>query len=212
MAVESAVLNVNPTPIGVYKNKNQRRDRDLIVSSLERLSPSFERDGISRYEDEGCFLSTEAKVSVLRDWIEACAEDFARNVLKLEFEGKLNVSNSWLNKSSAQGTQGCHMHANAVLSGTYYVKRKKCHSPIVFFRGEQLAWPTRPSFHLEASEQGPYNSHTAVEPNEGDLLLWSSEVLHGYPPSGADGRISLSMNFLPERLPHLYGFQISKRR
>ena len=212
MSLEATVLSVNPTPIGVYKNKNSRRDKDLVVSTMAGLKPSFVGDGIKRYEDEGCFLSNTEKLSALEGWISSCAEDFAKNILQLKYEGNMFMTSSWLNEAEGHGAQACHMHANAVISGTYYVKRKKCHSPIVFFRHEQMSWPTQPSLHLQPGGEGAFTSHTAVEPGEGELLLWSSQVLHGYPPSGAGGRVSLSMNFMPEGLTHLYGFRISKKR
>ena len=59
-----------------------------------------------------------------------------------------------------------------------------------------------------------YNSTGAILPNaEGDLLLWQSNLLHGYENSHGDNRVSISFNVLPEVLDcrGTYSFKVVKK-
>ena len=202
------VLAINPTPVGVYRDPEHRRHREAALALTRELPTSFDDQGVKRFGDEGCILSQQASLVELKSWIEEAAQHFAAQVLRYRVDSGMVLTGSWLNQTAESGTQSAHMHVNALISGTYYVKRKSCHSPLVFFRPEFMGWPTRPSIHAEYSGQTSFNGHGAVQPQEGDLLLWSSEVLHGYPASGANGRVSLSMNFMPREISHLYGYKV----
>ena len=206
------VLGVNPTPVGVYSNPSHSKDKEVLLKVMRSRKPSYQEAGVKRYGDDSCLIAEEAKLSDFGNWLAVSAKHFATQVLGHEINTDLMVTSSWLNETEVRGEQSPHMHINALVSGTYYVKRKNCHSPILFFRPELMAWPTKPTISLNMAKQTSFNSPAAINPKEGDLLLWSSEVLHGYPPSSAAGRVSFSMNFMPEEISHIYGFKVQSKQ
>jgi len=66
---------------------------------------------------------------------------------------------------------------------------------------------------VEPDISTPYvDPYRSAQVAQGDLLIWPSELMHGYiqPPVDVP-RITMSMNFLPEVVKsNLYGFKISK--
>ena len=47
-------------------------------------------------------------------------------------------------------------------------------------------------------------------PEEGELMLWQSNLTHGYSDNQKDGRISISMNFMPSLIvDDKYSYRVS---
>ena len=53
------------------------------------------------------------------------------------------------------------------------------------------------SLLADMNKLGKYNCDLIMLPNEGELMLWPSNLTHGYADNKKDGRISISMNFMP---------------
>ncbi len=71
----------------------------------------------------------------------------------------------------------------------------------------------RSTIDIEPDVQTAYTTpYQGVFVEQGDLLIWPSEMLHGYiQPPVEIPRVTMSMNFLPETVSSkLYGFKISK--
>jgi len=87
------------------------------------------------------------------------------------------------------------------------------HSGLNFYNPRGSASLRRATIDIEPDFQTNYTSpYVPLMVEQGDLLIWPSEVMHGYVQPSVDvPRITMSMNFLPEIVnSKLYGFKISK--
>ncbi len=133
-----------------------------------------------------------------REWLEEQCSEFVRS-LGYVLQEKMVVTDSWLNICNEGGNQYPHFHTNSYISGTYYLNFKNGHAPLMFRHSDNSTHSPCPAITLEqdTSNPGKYNSDVMVYPNEGELLLWQSNLSHGYQRNELDYRISISMNFMP---------------
>jgi uncharacterized protein (TIGR02466 family) len=109
--------------------------------------------------------------------------------------GKPICDSLWVNVLPEGGHHTGHIHRNAVISGTYYVKVPKGAGPIVYEDPRlamMMAAPPR-----KASAPRELKSHVSEAPQAGTLLLWESWLRHEVPVNRAEGeRISVSFNYV----------------
>jgi hypothetical protein len=127
------------------------------------------------------------------------------------FGEKLNwsIKEMWINFLKPGAAQAMHNHANAFVSGVLYLTPTHPSSQTVFIRGfgERgfVFKNTNPR-----SATGAFNAEKwiAPEPESGDLILFSSHLLHEVPINQGELRVSLAFNAIPERLD-AWGYKIS---
>ena len=109
--------------------------------------------------------------------------------------GKPMCDSLWVNVMPEGGSHTSHIHTNAVISGTYYVKVPEGAGPIVYEdprMGLMMAAPPR----LKSAPRD-MQSHVSETPEAGTLLLWESWLRHEVPLNRAAGeRISISFNYV----------------
>jgi uncharacterized protein (TIGR02466 family) len=131
----------------------------------------------------------------LKRLIEQHAGRFARELHWDLRGGKPLCDTMWVNVLPEGGSHSSHLHTNAVLSGTYYVKTPEGAGPIVFEdprHGLMMAAPPR-----KASAPRPFRTYVSTEPAPGVLVLWESWLRHEVPLNRAEGeRISVSFNLV----------------
>jgi uncharacterized protein (TIGR02466 family) len=108
---------------------------------------------------------------------------------------KPHCDSMWVNVLAEGGAHTSHLHPNAVLSGTYYVRVPKGAGPIVFEDPRlplMMAAPPR-----KAGARPAFRHHVRIAPKAGTLLLWESYLRHEVPLNRAPGeRISVSFNLV----------------
>lgn len=143
-------------------------------------------------------------------WIKQCSLHYIRYTLGMECGENLLVTGCWLNKCDADGFQDLHNHANSLVSGTYFVNLHQGHAPIRFVN------PHTPTPH---NVNGPIMilptrkriDEIEMPRKEGTLLLWESHLNHYYVGNGADNRLSISFNVVPEIVfDGTYGFRTKR--
>lgn len=131
----------------------------------------------------------------LKRLIEQHAARFARELHWDLRGGKPLCDTMWVNVLPEGGSHSSHLHTNAVLSGTYYVKSPEGAGPIVFEdprHALMMAAPPR-----KASAPRAARTYVAQDPTPGTLLLWESWLRHEVPLNRAAGeRISVSFNLV----------------
>jgi uncharacterized protein (TIGR02466 family) len=131
----------------------------------------------------------------LKRLIEQHAGRFARELHWDLRGGKPLCDSMWVNVLPEGGSHSSHLHTNAVLSGTYYVKIPAGAGPIVFEdprHALMMAAPPR-----KASAPRPFRTYVSAEPAPGALFLWESWLRHEVPLNRAEGeRISVSFNLV----------------
>ncbi len=107
--------------------------------------------------------------------------------------GRLAMSDCWINVMGRGGVHGAHLHPQAVVSGTYYVKAPAGSAGLKFEDprlSRFMAAPMRRRVHVEYPARA------------GRVVLFESWLRHEVPPGGAAAeRVSLSFNYhwLPAR-------------
>ena len=100
----------------------------------------------------------------------------------------------WVNVMPEGGSHTSHLHANAVISGTFYVAVPEGAGPIVFEDPRLAMKMAAPP--LKASAPRAAKTHVSEHPAAGTLLLWESWLRHEVPLNRAGGeRISVSFNY-----------------
>lgn len=131
----------------------------------------------------------------LKRLIEQRASRFARD-LHWDLRGGRPLCDSmWVNVLPEGGSHSSHLHTNAVLSGTYYVKTPPGAGPIVFEDPRHVMMMAAPP--RKASAPRPFRTYVSTEPAPGALILWESWLRHEVPLNRAEGeRISVSFNLV----------------
>lgn len=168
------------------------------------------------YNDSNSSILHEIKeLNDLKEWSTECARHFMTEILDYEIENSnpIIITDSWLNVCGERTTQVCHNHHNCIVSGTYYVNRQEwVHSGIEFYKPTIELYPVIAQKKPRGDNFNKYTRYVeTLYPSTGDLVLWSSEMNHGY--NGItnfwEGRTTLSMNFLPKTIDNgKYSFTI----
>ena len=209
-----------PVPIGKvqYPKRNEFKDKilDFIKDNKE-----LEVDGINSPELKHFFNSSELEKGFFdyiqdKDFKEFLLEssyNFVRGVMGYELEDDLIITDCWINTCYKNGFQRFHSHGNSFVSATYYVNYiPSIHSALTFLN-PFFNVHVEPFFDLNIVEQTQFNQKEIVCDfiEEGDLVLWSSHLDHGYDINIGNGRVSISMNFVPSRFKSgPYTFSIQK--
>lgn len=221
----SNVIEVFPQAIGIYHMPKNGID-DVKEKSFAVIDQYNDDTDISRmngnsidlqhfFNTGGQCLLDEPGWDKFHSWIKECTLDYITNTLGYKCDSVV-VTDCWLNKCDYAGFQFMHCHSNSFISGTYYVNFETGKHPHLGFQfpGGVPGAMSKPYLELTESKQTKYNSTGAILPNgEGDLLLWQSNLLHGYENSHADNRVSISFNVLPEVLDcrGTYSFKVVKQ-
>lgn len=203
-----------PTLLKSYKNPNHDIDKKIIID-YKHSNPSYKNsfsDNLIHWGCNGSSVSVleEKSLYTMKQWVKNCCVDFIRTC-GYDLQSDLVVTDSWINECNSGGSQEFHFHSNSFISGTYYVNYDKdLHAPLQFKR-YSIDSSQRQSISLERKFNTPYATDAAIFPEEGELFLWESHMTHGYDYNKEDGRISLSMNFIPEILSTgIYKFRVSR--
>lgn len=101
--------------------------------------------------------------------------------------GKLQMSDCWANIMGPGSVHSGHLHPQAVVSGTYYVKTPRGSAGLKFEDprlSRFMAAPMRPGTHVEYPARA------------GRVVLFESWLRHEVPAGGSAGeRVSLSFNY-----------------
>jgi len=210
----SDTINIFPEPISVYEYP----DHDSVKKQIFNILKTKQQETINSDSQSLFHYGNDMGESVLhkpefydfRDWIENCCLDYISNVLGNYCLDKMIVTDSWINVANQGAKQFYHYHCNSIVSGTYYVNFEEGkHVPLYFRHTSINQSASTPTMEIEKYRPTPYNSDALIQPVEGSLFLWRSNLAHGYPiPNQTDNRVSLSMNFIPNYITSgKYGYK-----
>ena len=111
-------------------------------------------------------------------------------LLRAEKDIEIYITQSWINKSTPGDYHQAHTHPNSFLSGTFYYKTNINAGHLTF------ADPKYTPLEYRKQEHTAFNSNLwKVIPNEYDLVLFPSYILHGVGiNNSSDTRLSLAFN------------------
>jgi len=209
-----------PVPIVKDKYPKHIEFKDKILNFIEN-NGDLEVDGIISPELKHFFNSSELEKGFFdyiqdenfKEFLLESSYNFVRGVMGYDLEDDLIITDCWINNCYKNGFQRFHSHGNSFVSATYYVNYiPSIHSALTFLN-PFLNFHVEPFFDLNIVEKTQFNQKEIVCDfiEEGDLVLWSSHLDHGYDINIGNGRVSISMNFVPSKFKSgPYTFSIQK--
>jgi uncharacterized protein (TIGR02466 family) len=209
-------IDLFPTPIAKYHRADNEDLRLKFLSLLDQYPKDqvyCETAGLVHFYQEGDLdLKQHDQFNDLHQWILSSVKDYAEKfygIIETEFLD-LNV---WIN-ANVGGFQHPHNHSNSLFSATYYIQLDNdIHSGLDFYNPRTPSSLFKPFIEVSGKHITDYTKDKhSVQVSQGDLLIWPSELMHGYDQAKVTvPRVSMSINFLPETVKsRVYGFKISK--
>lgn len=170
------------------------------VARLEAETPSIRRSNVGGWHSEANLHRNDDFVT-LRRAVERAAVGCARH-LGFDFDrADLIFQGMWANRNGPGDYNKPHVHPNAILSGSYYVKVPPESGNIEFYdpvrERTMLSFPVR-SGHETAYKKFEYGC------SDGLLLIFPSWLSHSVQPNrSGDTRVSIAFNIeaAPKRKP-----------
>lgn len=213
------VYSLFPTPVVTFNYENHSEFKKII---LEYCENNKEEVQISQYGKELKHFKNTSDSNLLNDiknhtsfedFILKCAKHFIVDIIGNQVD-ELIVTDCWLNICGNGGYQPFHNHGNSYISGTYYLNYDpKKHSNLRFNSPFKFKDPGVQFMLLNNDKYTQFNSEdvTCNFINEGMLVLWPSNLVHGYYDNNGEDRISISMNIMPKRIETgPYSFTINR--
>ncbi len=198
------VFPILSTPLGVIQNPYHKEVKSLILNDIATKSNSTHTNTSSDYLYHVDYVNIllQDKYKKFREWIEEQGKGFVKDIMGHYLQDTMTVTDSWINVCNKGGVQQTHNHTNSFISCVYYVNFHDSHAPTYFVRKESMGATasiiaTYPNIFLPFEQKTIYNQVGELSPNEGDLVLFPSNVLHGYKKNSEDDRITLALNMMP---------------
>tara|TARA_B100000900_G_scaffold408473_1_gene422790 strand:+ start:4610 stop:5233 length:624 start_codon:yes stop_codon:yes gene_type:complete len=179
----SVMFSVPPLMKAYYSHD----DFDDIVNYVKGLEYETTNGSIDNSQSVDSFVLNKDIFSNLNEFIEYCVKEYTDKILGSD--QKLNVTQSWVNRTKIGQEHHYHYHQNSILSGVFFLKSG---SPITFLNNRNY------SFHIEHKKYNQYNQTSYQYPAEPKILVLFPSYLPHYVPVNTNGdRYSLSFNTFP---------------
>lgn len=117
-------------------------------------------------------LFDDKRLENLTERISECVGQYATEMgIKLD-KVDLELHESWLNAAKPNHFQECHEHGHSYISGVYYVHTPKNSGDFVMENPLSFEW------NFDAHDDSPYGERTYIEPYDGQLILFPSNISH----------------------------------
>jgi uncharacterized protein (TIGR02466 family) len=209
------VIKLFPTTVARYQYRDHvkfKHDLMNIIDSAPKSNTRISDTNNSKhyYEESTGFLELD-EVKDFKKFLIESANTYINDLMK--FDTNMVITDCWINKTDAGYKEPMHNHANSFISATYYVNfDKACHGPLEVQQNKHK-YNSLPYFLLLPSEFNDLNTmgFTFNDIQEGELIIWPSNLEHGFYKNDCDNRISIAINFLPEYVTNgPYKFKIGK--
>lgn len=177
--------NLFPTPVGFYQLDPELTQAEIdFINTQEQRSNQFNRSSVNN------FLFKSRKLSRLRDFCTASANDYLRKVYDPKTDVELYITQSWANWTANGQAHHKHSHPNSIISGVLYIAANQETDRIYFYKS------TFPRIKMAPANWNHYNSESwwfSVATNK--LILFPSTLEHMVETKAGDEiRISLAFN------------------
>ena len=183
------VTQLFPTPVADFSLGRDFTEAELnfIIKDAERRPNGFNETSVNGY------ILESPELAGLKDFVLKCAEEYARQVWRVQDSCGLRLTQSWVNYTKPGESHHRHIHANSLYSGVMYVATDNARDKIHFYRHEPST--LRPDY----AEYNMFNTESWWLPADtGSMVIFPSTLEHAVTQVG-DGieRCSLAFNFFP---------------
>ena len=196
------VVSILPTPVAIIPCPFHDKVKESILTEIEeqkvnQLSYNINSKALSHIGHYSV-LQDDVKFGRFRNWCEQQAEHYGREIKGDYIQETVQVTDSWINVADKGGYQHPHYHSNSYLSAVYYVNYdNEKHISTHFTREESLYFPSMPALQLMRNKYTDYNQDNELIVNEGELIIFPAQIIHGYNDNKFQDRVTLSMNMMP---------------
>lgn len=186
-------LDLFPTAISISKYKNHDIDKENLLKTVKEIMDID--PGANRSNVGGWHSSPNENILLYKTF------ENVKNFICFEIKNYINncgysktnlqLRENWLIVTHPGGFNKEHAHANAFLSGSFYIKNPS--SPIVFKDPRETKVFTNPTGRFDNTK---YSADVVdINPKEGDLIIFPSWLKHLVPENTSnDDRVILSFN------------------
>jgi uncharacterized protein (TIGR02466 family) len=190
--MKSEILSLFPTPI-------QRSQYFLdLTDSLDYIDTIEYRSNDTNQQSVDTFILNSDPFKKIKKFIDCKLLEYANNILATNH--KLNITQSWINRSASGGSHKIHNHPNSIVSGVFYLQLENDMPQISFYKDVVS------QFHLSQKYITDFTTdYFSLLAESGTLLLFPSHLKHAVPQNkSTKERISLSFNtFCSESLGNI---------
>ena len=196
------VYGVFLTPIGVYRNPDHKEHKQLILDYIRSMNP--EDVNVSPRSDINTGIKQLGGMNILMTpELAPIRETISKAILEvndggLAYDMKQPVlTDSVLELADKGSFYAPHEYSNTVYSGVYYVNfDHDQHSQLKWKRC--IGSPFYPIVQMPQTKITPFNQlDTRIPTEEGDIVIFPSNLSHGYESNTHGNRITLSFNVAP---------------
>jgi uncharacterized protein (TIGR02466 family) len=171
--------------------------KDLYVEVLNKIKnlDIVNNVGNSNGADR---LNRLSEFSDLHNWFQECLDTIFLDLKLPKSFKKLNLTESWFNKSSRGEWHHLHKHPNSYISGIYYLNTMS--SAHTVLKSKNLWYSDFPLFEVfeNMGTNFEYNSFS-VKPEAGKLILFPSALQHSVDENLSDtDRYTIAFNSYPD--------------
>jgi uncharacterized protein (TIGR02466 family) len=169
-----------PTPVGFWNLVLNKDEIDFVRGLGQRPN-----DGNTTSKNN--YLLREPEMERLSLFVDSCLGEYMKATYAPKYDVKPYITQSWANYTKPGQHHHKHAHPNSFLSGCVYIAAKG--DKIYFYRDgyKQIKLPTE--------NWNPYNSESWwFEVNEGDVILFPSNLTHMVQTVDGEERISIAFN------------------
>jgi len=164
------------------KNSVGRDQRDEHLSNSER----------------GFDIINAPQLKNLKRNIKTVVDYYTYELLDVDNNVEFEFSTSWINRLEPGEKIDLHDHANAIISGVYYIEVNNTSAPITFVKNKQHLnmFPASARPLTKGQNWNQYNSDSmTVQPQNGNVLVFPSHLEHKVESSTSnDYRYGLAFN------------------
>jgi len=211
--MKHTISNVFPQPLIKYKMTDESFEliKDVFYNEV-RPKLNYRnrscRGGITNWYNDTSIFAHYPKLAPVKEELTEMLNHAYNEILHHQTD--VFITNAWFNEADLQSTQGFHNHVNSLLSGTLYV-----HADEYTFLDFQNPFDTLPGVmptiqdkpNLRVKNKHGYSYHlpyTRFKPENGDVLIWNSYLIHGYQENETPNRVSMSFNSFAAQVNNLY--------
>lgn len=135
------------------------------------------------------FLLDLPELKNLKEKILKCCEHYIHELLDIDPSAKFEITNSWAVKHLKGDESGAHTHANAMISGVFYIQTDDDSGEIVFHKDKTLYNIFTPTVNIpyKGNNLNTFNAlGWAIKPKNNMLVLFPSTLDHSVMPSRSD--------------------------
>ena len=196
--IQHETYGLFPTPVTKYTcpNHKELKEQILLWMNESKILEKHGRESICHNvvqvgNNNECVNAIPESHRTIIDAVEK------HNNNSVKYKSNFSINDSYLELASEGAIYAPHEVSNCLFSLCYFINyNKEDHSYIKWRRN--IASAHYPIIQIDSTELTPYNMTEATfEINEGDIIIFPSNLTHGYDTNPKNERITLTANITP---------------